>query len=409
MRIIYNFCLKSYYFLILFASLFNYKAKLWIAGRKKIFENLKKIDFDSYKTIWVHCSSLGEFEQGRPLIDKIKTNHAEYKILLTFFSPSGYEIRKNYINADFIFYLPLDNRKTAKYLIETVNPKYVFFVKYEHWYYYLKNLKKLNIPTYLISANFRINQVFFKSYGKWYLNLLNCYTTIFVQNEKSKLLLENHGIKNVLLAGDTRFDRVYENTLNSKSFDFIEKFKNNTKLIIAGSTWPNDEDLIINYINNHPNYKYIIAPHNVTESNINNIIKKLNCKYCLFSEANQLKLEEYRLIIVNNVGNLSSLYKYSDLAYIGGGFNNGIHNILEALAFGNPVIFGPKFQKFNEAIESINLNIGFSIKNYFEFEKVLNITIENSEYFKIKNSAINYIKNNLGSTNIILNNTLNKS
>ncbi|OFX57809.1 MAG: hypothetical protein A2046_02195 [Bacteroidetes bacterium GWA2_30_7] len=408
MKVLYNLGIYLLYLIIYISSFFNSKAKLWIVGRLNIFKKISLYNNEGRKTIWVHCSSLGEFEQGRPIIDKIKSQFSEYKIVLSFFSPSGYEIRKNYQNADFVTYLPLDTQGNAKKFISLIKPDIVYFIKYEHWYNYLKTLYLNKIPVFLVAANFRENQIFFKSYGKWYRNVLNFYTKIFVQEETSVKLLETYNFQNVNISGDTRFDRVYENSLNATDYPKIREFKSNKFLIIAGSTWEKDEEILIEYINNcKRDIKYIIAPHNINEVNINRIEKQLKISNIKYSQLKDSTQTNYQVLIIDNIGMLSSLYQYGDIAYIGGGFNAGIHNTLEAATFGLPVVFGPKYFKFREAIELIEKQLGFSISNYPDFEKITNQLLDNPELrANINLKSKELIQKSSGATLKIINQTL---
>ncbi len=347
---------------------------------------------------------MGEFEQALPLIEIIKTEFPEMKILLTFFSPSAYEIRKNYKNADYIFYLPLDFKKNAKKFIELTNPYLVFFIKYEFWFYYLKILKEKKIPVYLISGIFREDQIFFKNYGKWFANILRNFTHIFVQNKISLKLLEKIKIKNVTIAGDTRFDRVSDIVKINKNFDLIEKFKDNKKILIAGSTWKEDEEILIKYINNtKKNLKFIIAPHEIHKENINRILKKIKISKIAYSQANEKNIKNKNVLIIDNIGMLSSIYKYGEISYVGGAFGKGLHNILEPATFGMAIFFGIKYKKFQEAIDLINLKAAFSIKNFENFERKINEILENKNLLE-ESSRIskNYIIENLGGTKKIL-------
>ena len=406
MVFLYKIGIYLYYFILLLASRFNTKAKLWVVGRNNWRFNLRKILNGQTGSIWVHCASLGEFEQGRPIIESLKVKYPNKKILLTFFSPSGFEVRKNYQFADYVFYLPLDTKSNAFDFIDIVKPDIVFFVKYEFWYFFLKELKKRNVPLFLFSAIFRQNQPFFKWYGAWWKSMLYCYTHIFVQNSESSNLLLSIGIKNQTLAGDTRFDRVYQIAESSKSISIPEKFKNNHPVLIAGSTWPKDENILIEYIlADNSDWKYIIAPHQIEENNIKNILSKLkNIKVHRFTDGINENISQYKVLIIDNVGLLSSLYKYGNVAYIGGGFGSGIHNTLEAAVFGMPVVFGPKYSMFQEANDLINLKAAFSITNLADLILVFD-KIKSDQAFMENTSLISkkYVKNNTGATNLILN------
>lgn len=396
----YNLGISLYYFGIWIAAFFSKKAKLWIAGRKDIFSKIKLQITGNQSIIWFHCASLGEFEQGRPLIEKIKKDLPNHKILLTFFSPSGYEIRKHYELADYIFYLPMDTKKNAKKFLEIVKPKMVFFVKYEFWFNYLHQLNQQEIPTYLISSVFRKDQIFFKSYGSFFKKMLFFFDHIFVQNEKSKNILVENSVPQVSVAGDTRVDRVLEIQKNKNSFDKINTFTGTAEILIGGSTWPPDEDILIEWIHAQKDFrwKFIIAPHDISENHLIEIEKKLKVNSIRFSQSNALNLVAAKVMIIDNIGMLSSLYQYGKVAIIGGGFGSGIHNTLEPIAFGLPVIFGKKYQKFEEAIRLVETGGGFSISNYQEFYHVME-NLEKEEFYNIASTkAKNYILTNRGAT-----------
>jgi len=404
MKIFYNLTIRLYYFLIYTASFFNKKAKFWIEGRKDFWTKLEDAKIKDTQNIWFHVASLGEFEQGRTVIEAIKKLKPEYKIVLTFFSPSGYEIRKNYDKADYIFYLPLDTKYNAKKFIEIVKPKIVFFVKYEFWYHYLNQLFKSNIETYIFSSIFREKQIFFKPYGKWYRGILKFFKHIFVQNQNSIDLLKTININNTTLSGDTRFDRVFEISQNVKKYPIIEKFIENNLVLICGSTWLPDEEIIINFINNKSkNIKTIIAPHEINQNHVSKLCSLIKNNYIKYSEANLENIVNHEVLIIDNIGMLSSLYQYGNIAYIGGGFGVGIHNTLEAATFGLPIVFGSNYHKFKEAKDLIFSNAAFSISNQNELNEILikliekeNLRIEAGKYAK------NYIVENKGATQKIL-------
>jgi len=403
MTLIYSFLISMYSLLISIASMFNKKASLKHKGVNSSFGILE--NFKSENVIWVHCASLGEFEQGRTLIEIIKVRKPSYQIALSFFSPSGFEVQKNYKSADVIFYLPKDNKKNAKKLIKLLKPKMVFFIKYEFWYWYLKELKVNHIPLYLISGIFRKNQIFFKIYGQFYRNILKNFTSFFVQNEISKQLLKSINLKNVIITGDTRFDRVFEISQSKKTFPLIKKFVGNKTVFIAGSTWKKDEDLIFDYINNNKTnkIKYIIAPHEIKPENINRVKKTLSKKVILYSQINNYNNKEADILIIDNIGMLASIYFYADIVYIGGGFGSGIHNTLEAAVFGIPLIFGPKYHKFHEARELINRKAAFSINNKTDFMKIFTkLTSDNFFRNTAGKNGKKYIEENIGASNKIL-------
>lgn len=358
-----------------------------------------------HSLIWVHCSSLGEFEQGRPLIEKIRTTYPSYKILLTFFSPSGYEVRKNYEGADYIFYLPGDSRKNATQFLDIAKPGLILFIKYEFWYHYLQEAKKRAIPLLLISAIFRKNQPFFSRYGDFYRSMLSCFTHFFVQNEESSSLLKTIGFKqNVTISGDTRFDRVIEIAEKFKPVDVIETFCSGSAVIVAGSTWSEDDKKLSHYANIKSNVKFIIAPHHISKQRLNECLQ-LYKKSVLFSTISASGLSsDINTLIIDNVGMLSSLYKYSTISYVGGGFGkDGVHNVLEAAVYGKPVIFGPVYEKFIEAIELADNGGGVSIKNYPELEAKLNNLLNKDEkYIDACKAALNYVYSKQGATEKIL-------
>lgn len=404
MVFLYNLGIRFYLFLVYIVSPFNIKAKLWLNGRKNWTAKVKTVLDSSQQTIWVHCSSLGEFEQGRPLIEAIKTKNPQAKIVLTFFSPSGYEVRKNYSGADYVFYLPIDTKWNAKRFIELINPKFAVFVKYEFWYFYLKGLRERNIPTYIISANFRSDQAFFKPYGKWYREFLKNFDHLFVQNTHSQELLGSIGITNVTVTGDTRFDRVIKVASDAKTIPFIEQFCATDKVIIAGSTWPKDEEILAEFIrDNHEKIKVIIAPHEIDSVHIHNIQKNIPYQSILYTQHQTADPSSARILIVDTIGLLASIYRYGHIAYIGGGFGVGIHNTLEAATFGIPVIFGPNYQKFQEAKDLISMGAGFSINSSKELSDLLNLLLSNEQMrLTAGDKSKSFVHLNVGATDKIL-------
>jgi 3-deoxy-D-manno-octulosonic-acid transferase len=396
------------YFMSLFIRLvspFKRKARLMIDGHKSVFNLLEKEIDKKAKYIWFHVASLGEFEQARPLIEEIKNSKPEYKILLTFFSPSGYEVRYNYPLADIVTYLPFDTKKNARRFLELTNPHMVIFIKYEFWYNYINEIYQRRIPVYLVSAIFRKNQSFFKKLRSPYRNMLSLYTYFFVQDDESHKLLQKHGIKNVTVAGDTRIDRVIEIQKQTVNLPIVEKFIDKGSIIfIAGSSWPADEDIFINYFNSHPNLKLIIAPHEIDESHLTEIEKKLSRPSQRYSGLTDTDTVNADCMIIDCFGLLASVYRYADIGYIGGGFGDGIHNLPEAAVYGIPVIFGPNFIKFREAHDLIATGGGFTIKNRDEFNKLMESFINEPELReKAGKEAKNYIFSNSGATNTILN------
>ena len=400
MRLLYSLTIRLYFLGIYIFALFDKKARLWLAGRKGIFRRLDKEIHKEDKIIWFHASSLGEFEQGRPVMDEIRKSHTEFKILLTFFSPSGYEIRKNYQGADYIFYLPIDFKRNAARFINIVKPDKVFFIKYEYWYHYLKALNNRKIPVYLISAIFRKNQLFFRWYGGWYRKMLNYFTHIFVQNDESLRLLNQHGFRHTTSSGDTRFDRVADIARQTKPIDIAQKFCNDHTVVICGSTWEKDEEFLIRYINQSDSkLKFIIAPHEIHQPHVIKITSALKKPYIKFSEANSGGLSEKQVLIIDNIGMLSSLYKYGDWAYIGGGFGAGIHNILEAATFILPVVFGPQYGKFKEAVDLVRLQGAFSISGYSELTDIFDSFLSDKDKRKKSGEiAGKYVNDNQGAT-----------
>lgn len=404
MSFLYNLSIYLYIFYIRVGSLFNVKAKLMIAGRKDVLKNIKFKIPNPQNLIWFHCASLGEFEQGRPLMEKYRTLHPETKILLTFFSPSGYEIRKNYAGADYIFYLPMDTPFNAKKFIEIVKPQKVFFVKYEFWFNYLSELKNKNIPTYLVSGIFREDHHFFKSTGGWFRNQLSAFTHFFLQDEKSVKLLNSIGYTNTTLCGDTRFDRVFEVAKNAKQIDLVKLFVGNSKTIIVGSSWLEDEKIISNFnLDSYrdQNVKLIIAPHEIDEKHVLGI-EQLFENSIRFSKANENNIKDAKVLIIDNIGILSSLYQYGTIAFVGGGFGKGIHNILEAATFGLPVIFGPNYHKFVEAKELIKLGGAFSIRDASEFEKTMLLLSDEQVLKTASQISRMYVQGRIGATEKIL-------
>ncbi|MDY0089718.1 MAG: glycosyltransferase N-terminal domain-containing protein [Flavobacteriaceae bacterium] len=408
MFFLYNIIMQFAGFLIKIPALFSPKIKLFIDGRKNVFNILQSKINPNDKTIWFHSASLGEYEQGLPVMEKIKEKFPNHKIILTFFSPSGYEVRKNNSVADVTVYLPLDTKNNAKKFIKLVHPEMVFFIKYEFWVNYLNELKKANIKTYLISGIFRKNQAFFKWYGGFYRNVLHSFDYFFVQNESSKKLLQSLGFQNIKISGDTRFDRVVTILERDNYLDFIEKFKNNKTTIVAGSTWQKDEELLVNFINQSDrNTKFIIAPHNIKPDQIANLKSLINKKTVLFSEispdSQNDKLIDYQVFIINTIGILTKIYSYADIAYVGGGFGTGLHNILEPATFGVPVVIGAEFSQFAEAMALVNLQGCISVKNQNELNETFSNLILNEDIRHEKGHICEtFVQMNKGATDVIL-------
>ncbi|MBW6461256.1 MAG: 3-deoxy-D-manno-octulosonic acid transferase [Bacteroidales bacterium] len=440
MWLIYDLIIRLYGCSISLAALFNLKAKKWVQGRRSApsLSPSPNLGRDGVGAIaWFHCASLGEFEQGRPVIEAFRAMHPDWKIVLTFFSPSGYEVRKNYPVADEVFYLPLDTRRNARKFIRLVRPSMAVFVKYEFWFRHLDELYKNNIPTYVISANFRKNHHFFRWYGAWARKQLHKVTRFFVQHEESARLLKDHGIENVTVSGDTRFDRVAEIAAHAKTFPLVEKFAAGKPVFLAGSTWPADEELILNLIAAHGDkMKFIIAPHEVDERRISGLrqsfkipnsefripnikLSTQNSKLrtqnselrtqnselrtCLFSQLTEDNALSSNILIIDNIGHLAHLYQYATIAYIGGGFGAGIHNILEAAAFGKPVIFGPKYHKFREAIELTETSGAFPIYNSQQLNtRTIELLQDQNRWQNASVACLAYIQQKKGATGKIL-------
>jgi 3-deoxy-D-manno-octulosonic-acid transferase len=404
MNILYQLSIQIYTLIIRIASVFNPKAKLWIDGRKDIFEKLEqKLAGNTHPLIWLHCASLGEFEQGRPIIESLKEQLPDTRILLTFFSPSGYEVRKNYTEADYIFYLPADTIGNARRFIKIVKPKAVIFVKYEFWFNYIQQLNKKNIPIIIVSAIFRPTQHFFKSYGGWFRKGLAMISHFYVQTQESAALLQSIGITQVTISGDTRFDRVATIAAHCKSFPLIEQFKGDHKIFLAGSSWPVDESLINTLYHEKLDLKYIIAPHEVHEEHIKAIEKLFSGATLRYSQANATNILRAEVLIIDSIGILSHLYQYAYMAYIGGAFGKGLHNILEAATFGKPVIFGPNYEKFKEAKDLISNGGAFCIHNAEELTDQTSLLLSNDQaYTKASQQCLTYVNSMKGATQLIV-------
>ena len=407
---IYNLIIYLYLFGVAVYSRFNEKVRKMWRGEREAFRILReKVDPDA-KYVWFHAASLGEFEQGRPLMELLRKEHPEYKILLTFFSPSGYEVRKNYEGADIITYLPLDTITNARRFLRTVRPVMAFFIKYEFWYNYLHILKHRGVPVYSVSSIFRPDQVFFKWYGRQYGRVLNCFTHFYVQNEISKELLAKIGITNVSVVGDTRFDRVLQIKEAAKQLPVVEAFvKDAPQVFVAGSSWPPDEDIFIKYFNEHKEWKLIIAPHVIGEDHLKQIEKLLDGRKVIrYTEAEKSltshlsPLTSCDVLIINCFGLLSSIYHYGHVAYVGGGFGVGIHNLLEAAVWDVPVFFGPNNQKFQEA-QALKQSGGFEIHNYEEFAQQMDRFISDAAYLKDQGQkAGHFVKGQAGATGKVI-------
>ena len=387
------------------ASLFNPKArKMWKGGREAFRVLRDKVDSSS-RYVWFHAASLGEFEQGRPIMERLRAEHPEYKILLTFFSPSGYEVRKNYEGADIVCYLPLDTYFGARRFLSLVHPEVAFFIKYEFWWNYLHILKRRGVPVYSVSSIFREGQVFFRWYGRTYSNVLKCFTRFFVQNDESRRLLATLGITDVDVTGDTRFDRVLQVKQQARQLPIVDAFRQGYKVFVAGSSWPPDEDIFINYFNEHRDWKLIIAPHVIGNDHIRQIVGKLRRKAVRYTEATEDSAREADCLIIDCFGLLSSIYGYGDVAYVGGGFGVGIHNVLEAAVWGMPVIFGPNNKRFQEAQDLLVSGGGVEIDSYSQFEAVMNTYVADADASAIEadgKKAAGYVAAKAGATDVIL-------
>lgn len=407
MYFIYNIIVLSIGVLLKIIAYFNKKINLFVNGRKEIFNKLSTSIFKGDKVIWMHCASLGEFEQGRPLLEKLKFLFPNHKFVLTFFSPSGYEIRKNYDLPNVVCYLPIDSKANVQKFLSILNPELAIFVKYEFWPNFLRELKNRNIETLLVSGIFRKNQSFFKWYGGWMRKSLNAFSYFFVQDENSKKLLNSIGKKNVIVSGDTRFDRVFEITQQNNTLDFIDEFKNNQYTLVAGSTWKEDEELLVNYINNEASEgeKFIIAPHNINLNDIEELKKSISKKTILYSEKQNISLKNYQVFIIDTIGILTKIYSYANLAYVGGGYTkSGVHNVLEPATFGIPIIIGPNYNKFIEAIELVNYEALFVADNYQKLSVLLGEFYRETKKTELAGSnALNYVKSKTGATSKILN------
>ena len=400
----YNLGIFLYLIGVAIASHFNEKVrKMWRGERDATRVLQEKVDPNA-QYVWFHAASLGEFEQGRPLMEQLRREHPDYKILLTFFSPSGYEVRKNYEGADIICYLPLDTIVNARRFLRAIRPVMAFFIKYEFWYNYLHILKHRNVPVYSVSSIFRPDQIFFKWYGRQYAHVLNCFTHFFVQNEVSKQLLAKIGIKDVSIVGDTRFDRVLQIKEAAKQLPIVEAFCQQSKVFIAGSSWQPDEDIFIPYLNAHPDWKMVIAPHVIGEDHLKQIMDKLEGrKVVRYTEATEENVKDADVLIIDCFGLLSSIYHYATVTYVGGGFGVGIHNTLEAAVWGVPVIFGPNNQRFQEAQGLKACGGGLEIQNADDFNHVMQRFLDDPQSLeKASKEAGDFVKQRAGATDRVL-------
>lgn len=400
---IYNLAMYILELGVKLAALFSDKPAKMVKGYREVFDLLqRKIDRNA-QYIWFHAASLGEFEQGRPLIERIRKEYPQYKILQTFFSPSGYEVRKNYDGADIVCYLPIDTPSNVKKFVDLVDPCMVFFVKYEFWQNYLNTINKKGVPVYSVSSIFRPNQIFFRWYGKGYQQVLKTFAHLFVQNEESKRLLASIGVNNTTVVGDTRFDRVLDICAAAKQLPLVQKFKGDALTFVAGSSWGPDEDIFIKYFNAHPEMKLIIAPHVVNDSHLKEIESKLQRSSIRYTKATEDNVQQADCLIIDCYGLLSSIYRYGEISYIGGGFGVGIHNVLEAAVYGIPVIFGPNNKKFREAQHLLANKGGFEINGYEDFQQLMDKFLTDESYLKQSGKAAgDYVKDNAGAMDKIM-------
>lgn len=402
-----------YFLLIKIAAAFGHrKAKLMVQGQRESVQSLHEKPFaKGSQPIWFHAASVGEFEQARPIIERLRQEHPSWPIVLTFFSPSGYELRKNYDRVDRVLYLPFATRRNAREFVQLLQPRMAIFVKYEFWPAYLRELARHEVRTYSISAIFRENQLFFRPWGKAYLNLLRCFTHIFVQDADSQALLAAHGVSNVTVAGDTRFDRVSEVLAAAKQIPVVERFVrakeqfveggpgvmvSSPRTIVAGSTWPQDEALLARYIETHPDTKLVLVPHEIHEAHLHQIFCMFMGRLVRFTQASEMNLQHTRTLLIDTIGLLSSIYRYGQVAYIGGGFGVGIHNTLEAAVYGVPVLFGPNYKNFREAHGLIDAGAAISVSDYETFEAAMDRAFAEQEVMGRK--AREYVESELGAT-----------
>lgn len=410
-KLLYILFLRIYSLAASLISPFNDKAKKWIDGRKNILQTISlAVANDASKKIWVHCSSLGEFEQGKPVMEALKKNYPAFKLVLTFFSPSGYEVQKNFSGADYIFYMPIDGKQNAAAFFDIIQPSLIIFIKYEFWHFYLNEAKRRNICLLLVSGMFRKSQPFFQWYGSFHQQMLCCFTHIFVQAQQALELLHSIGVSNCSVSGDTRFDRVLEIAENFMPIPAVEEFCGNHITIVAGSTWLDDDEALDHYVNTHPEYRFIIAPHDISEDRLQEC-EKLYKHTLRFSQTTNDKLRTSHLtphtsntLLIDNIGMLKYLYKYGTICYVGGGFGgDGVHNVLEAAVYAKPVVFGPVYEKFIEASELIEAGGAASVGDAIELEAEFDELLNNKEECKVAgNTAGNYVKDKCGATKKVI-------
>jgi 3-deoxy-D-manno-octulosonic-acid transferase len=403
MEVLYSVFIGLFGFILKLASPFNPKAKAFVSGRKKLFSRLSASITDTAPLVWVHCASLGEFEQGRPVIEALKNEFPHIKILLTFFSPSGYEVRKNYNNADYIYYLPLDTKRNARKFISITKPVLAIFVKYEFWYHYSKELNAHGIPLISVSTIFRKDQLFFQSYGGFYRRILKNFSFFFVQNDESKQLLQSIHLTNSQRVGDTRFDRVHQIVKQGGEIEIAKVFKNDQRTMVVGSCWPEDMEVLAPFINENK-LKFIIAPHEISEPFIASLEKALMVKSIRYTAAAaHQNLDDCQVLIIDNIGMLSRLYRYGEFAYIGGAFGKGLHNILEAACYGVPILFGNRnFEKFQEARDLINRGGAFEVGDYTDLKTKFEMLNLPENFLLACDVTRLYVEENLGATEKIM-------
>lgn len=400
---LYNLVIYLYLFGVKLAALFSEKPALMVKGHRQVFDLLRDHIDRQAKYIWFHAASLGEFEQGRPLIERIRREHPDYKILQTFFSPSGYEVRKNYQGADLVCYLPFDTPRNVRRFLDLAQPVMAFFVKYEFWQNYLNELHRRHIPTYSVSSIFRPNQVFFRWYGRGYRQVLHTFAHLFVQNEESLRLLQSIGVRQASIVGDTRFERVLDICRQAKQLPLVERFKGNSLTLVAGSSWGPDEDIFIDYFNAHPELKLVIAPHVVNDTHLKEIISKVKRPCLRYTEATEANVAQVDCLIIDCYGLLSSIYRYGEISYVGGGFGVGIHNVLEAAVYGIPVFFGPNNKKFQEAQQLLQCCGAFEIAGADDFNRQMDSFLtDEAALQKAGQAAGNYVSSHAGALEKIM-------
>lgn len=406
MQFLYDCFILAYNILSRLSAPFNPKARLFVAGRRQLFSSLSKaLEGCGRPVIWFHCASLGEFEQGRPLIARLRESYPEYLILLTFFSPSGYEAQKKYDKADIISYMPLDTKSNARRFVSLVKPALAVFVKYEFWHYHIAELARQRVPLVSVSAIFRPGQIFFKAYGGFYRRILGCFTHLFVQNDESLTLLQGIGISQCTRAGDTRFDRVFEIVRHAEEIPVARAFKGSSKAMVVGSCWPDDMEVLTPFINNKAGsgaLKFILAPHEISETFIQKIIESLDVKVVRYSKASNAGLDSSRVLIIDNIGMLSRLYRYGEFAFVGGAYGDGLHNILEAACYDVPVFFGNiNYRKFAEAVELIKRGGAFAVADYPELLRQYDVLSVDENYRRATEVSHEYVRENLGASKVI--------